>query len=153
MILGTNNTKESYQLQKHLSYALDEVLLQEKILKKAKIKDFDVCVWLKKFRNVYLEGAYEVIVVEVHGKNSFHREISIHLDKAALFIGIPKLWVHPISNFIMKKCLVLDEENFFFDFPTQKLKLGEIATKIQKVFRGVIQEKVGKFSHRRAPSP
>lgn len=138
LILGQKTMKDAYQLQRHKSFTINEIFLREKEILRLVNKGFEVKITVKRYKNCFLDEFYELLCFQnllEPKRNRGFREISVSIEKASEYTGIPELWVHPIANYIGKQCLSIDTYCFSFNFFEKKLNINDVASKIQREFR------------------
>ena len=141
--IGIQSSKQDFQMQKHESYIFSEVLMEEKFLSKANSKMLVVDTYLRTYKNKFLETTYQVLHFECYQPVPYSpsRCISIHLSTASEILGIPLLWIHPISYFIRSRCLVLSFDLISLNLRNKKVDLNQMASKIQKNFKKYLKTK------------
>lgn len=137
LILGVKSNKETYQMQRHLSFVYNEILMKEQFLLEKDINDFHISIFLRTYDNKFLEGSYEVLAFVGYLKNNplVYRETSVQVQKASELVGIPSLWVFPIMYYLLNKCFFISESKIGFNFTKKKINLHEFASRIQRKIR------------------
>ena len=144
LILGQKKSIESYHLERNISYAMNEILIKEQHILNTEKNGFGIKAFLRRYKNDYIDGPYNTVLIQANEliKNVMHsREISIEIEKASEKIGIPSLWIYPITNYIINKCLILDNNRIGLNFSIKKININNEAKKIQNAFKRYLKMK------------